>query len=65
MFKILCVDLAFNEEVLGDMKSHSRYKLMNVGFHIINKTLRKDCIETLLNSEEFIAAFLRNMSTGK
>ena len=65
VFKTLCVDLAFSENILADMKSASRYKLMNVGFHIISRTLRKDCVEYLLNSEEFIAAFLRNVSSGK
>ena len=65
VFKTLCVDLAFSENILADMKSASRYKLMNVGFHIISRTLRKDCAEYLLNSEEFIAAFLRNVSSGK
>ena len=65
VLQTLCVNLAFNEQVLNDMKSNSRYKLMNVGFHILNCTLRKDCIELLLDSQAFIAAFLRNMSSGK
>lgn len=71
VFNIVCCKFCFDEDILQAMKSGSRFKLMNVGFALIdsmlqsvkaNQSLTIKCLMHMLQESIFLKALLRNIS---